>query len=150
VKTIEYTPIGTIHTPFKNLEDVPIQSGIARGIKGRVEICPEYEAALTDLDRFSHLILIYHFHLAKEGSLIVKPPHENAFHGILATRATGRPNPIGLSIVSLKAVAGTSLYIADIDVVDGTPLLDLKPFIPTIDRQYGANLGWLADRYEEK
>jgi tRNA-Thr(GGU) m(6)t(6)A37 methyltransferase TsaA len=147
MKTVEYTPIGTVHSPFKHPEETPIQPRLAGGAKGRVVVAPQYREALIDLERFSHIILLYHFHMATARLLRVKPFHDDAFHGVLATRTVERPNPIGISVVRLEAIVDTTLHVVNVDIVDGTPLLDIKPFIPTMDSQYGANLGWLADRY---
>ena len=148
MKDIIYTPIGTIHSPFTSVEEAPIQPRFAAGTEGRVELYAEYEEALFELERFSHIVLIYHFHLVKRSLLKVKPSHSDSLHGVFATRAPERPNPIGISTVRLKAVDGTTLHVAGIDVMDGTPLLDVKPFIPTIDGQRGANMGWLAVMYD--
>jgi tRNA-Thr(GGU) m(6)t(6)A37 methyltransferase TsaA len=150
MNTIEYRPIGRIHSPFKTPGETPIQPRIAGRARGRLELFAEYEPALADLERFSHIILIYHFHLAENRSLKVRPRHEDSWHGALATRAAQRPNPIGLSVVNLVAIDGTTMLVTGIDVVDGTPLLDIKPFIPSIDQQHGANLGWLADWYSDE
>jgi len=148
MKAIEYKPIGIIHSPFQTPEETPIQPRAAGRAMGQLEVFAEYEQALADLERFSHIILIYHFHLTRERSLTVKPRHEDSRHGSLATRAAERPNPIGLSVVRLEAVDGANVIVTGIDVVDGTPLIDIKPFVPSVDQQYGANLGWLADRYD--
>jgi tRNA-Thr(GGU) m(6)t(6)A37 methyltransferase TsaA len=146
---IEYEPIGTIYSDFKHPDDAPIQPRVAAGAKGRIEILAQFQEALEDLERFSHIIIIYHLHLVKGHSLRVKPAHDDSLRGVFATRSANRPNPIGISVVSLNAVAGRTLYVSNIDVVDGTPLLDIKPFVPTVDEQHGANLGWLTDRFDD-
>ena len=125
---ITYSPIGIMHSPFKEPKGTPIQPNAAKDIEGMVEIFPEYQRGLKDINGFSHIVLIYHFHLSKNYSLEVKPYMDDNLHGLFATRAPARPNPIGLSVVRLIKVEKNKLYIKDIDVVDGTPLLDLKPF----------------------
>jgi tRNA-Thr(GGU) m(6)t(6)A37 methyltransferase TsaA len=148
MKSIVYTPIGIVHSPFVSSNEAPIQPRFAAGAEGQIELYAEYEEALSELDRFSHIVLIYHLHLVKRSLLKVKPSHSDSLRGVFATRAPQRPNPIGISTVRLKAIDGTTLHVIGIDIVDGTPLLDIKPFIPTIDGQHGANIGWLADMYD--
>ncbi len=144
---INYSAIGVVHSPFKDPHETPLQSRFARRAHGRVELYPEYKPGLGDIGRFSHVILIYHCHLTKAHSLQVKPSHVKSWHGVFATRSVNRPNPIGISVVNLLEIEDVNLFVRGIDVVDGTPLLDIKPYIPSIDRWYGANLGWLADNY---
>lgn len=148
MKTIQYSPIGIIHSPFSSPEEAPIQPRLSDGAKGRIVLQPDYEEGLTDLARFSHIVIVYHFHLSKTFTLIAKPSHGDSSHGVFSTRSPNRPNSIGLSIVRLESIEKNSLYVTNIDVVDGTPLLDIKPFIPTLERQYGATLGWLADEFD--
>lgn len=143
---IKYKPIGIIHSPFKQIKGTPIQPTGAKGIEGKIEIAQEYVKGLKDLEGFSHIILIYHFHLAKSCSLEVTPFLDNKSHGVFATRAPKRPNPIGLSVVRLKKIQGSTLFIEDIDIVDGTPLLDLKPFVPELDPQRVERIGWLSEK----
>ncbi|WP_324735349.1 tRNA (N6-threonylcarbamoyladenosine(37)-N6)-methyltransferase TrmO [Thermococcus sp. SY098] len=140
-----YKPIGIIHTPFKEPRGIPIQPSAARGIEGKVEVFPEYVQGLKDLEGFSHVILIYHFHLAKPGSLLVKPYMDDEYHGVFATRAPSRPNPIGLSIVRLVKVKGNILHVKDVDIVDRTPLLDIKPYVPDFDVREVERIGWLEN-----
>ncbi len=144
MKQISYMPIGIVHSPFRNVEGTPIQAAGAEGVLGHVEIEPEYATGLKDIDGFSHLILIYHFHLSEGYSLEVKPFLDNQSHGVFATRAPKRPNPIGMSIVKLLKVEGRTIHIADVDVVDGTPLLDLKPYVPEFDARQATRKGWLS------
>ncbi len=146
-------PIGFIKTPFLTKEGMPIQPTGAKGIKGTIEIDPKYVEGLADLDGFSHIILIYHFHLSKKYELTVKPFMDDELHGIFSTRAPKRPNPIGFSVVQLNKMEGNILYIENIDVLDGTPLLDIKPFIPDVDSPDVQKLGWLegkSDKMGEK
>lgn len=149
MERITYLPIGIIRSPFRDIEGMPIQPLAARGIAGTVEVAPEYAAGLKDLEEFSHLILLYHFHLSKGYSLEVKPFLDNQPHGVFATRAPKRPNAIGLSIVRLIRVIHCSLHIEDVDIVDGTPLLDLKPYVPAFDVHQVASIGWFAGKLEE-
>jgi len=112
---IKYKPIGIIHSPFKEPKGTPIQPAAAKGVNGLVEVFPEYSEGLKDLEGFSHIILIYHFHLSKKSSLKVKPYMDDQIRGVFSTRAPCRPNPIGISVVRLIAIKGNKLYIQDID-----------------------------------
>jgi len=138
-----YKPIGIIYSPFKEPRGTPIQPAGAKGVKGRVEVFPEYAEGLKDIEGFSHIILIYHFHRVKGYKLRVKPFMDDNFHGVFATRAPARPNPIGISVVKLLKVEGNILYVEDLDIVDGTPLLDIKPYVPEFDKREGIKIGWL-------
>ncbi len=143
VSEITYRPIGIVHSPFREPYGTPIQSVSAQNAEGVVEVFPEYAAGLEDIDGFSHIILIYHFHLCKRFSLMVKPFLDNPSHGVFACRAPARPNPIGISIVRLTRVEKERLYIQDVDIVDGTPLLDIKPYVPEFDNREADRKGWL-------
>ncbi len=143
---IVYKPIGIIRSPFKRPEGTPIQPKAAEGVEGVVEIFPPYVEGLKDIEGFSHLILLYHFHLAKGVRLQVRPYMDDESHGVFATRAPCRPNPIGLSVVRLIKVEGNKLFICNVDIVDGTPLLDLKPYVPEFDTPQEARIGWLERR----
>jgi len=136
-------PIGVIHTPFASPSEVPIQAARSAAV-GRVEVYPEYAAGLVDLDGFSHIILVYWFHRASDFSLTVQPFLDDQPHGLFATRYPARPNPIGLSVVELVAVEDCTLQVRGVDVLDGTPLLDIKPFVPQFDHREGARVGWLT------
>jgi tRNA (adenine37-N6)-methyltransferase len=143
-----YHLIGMIHSPFRDIADMPIQPAGARGVAGMVAIDEKYQAGLKDIEGFSHLILIYHFHLSRGHSLQVKPFLDDEERGVFATRAPRSPNPVGLSVVRLVRVEGSVLHIEDVDIVDGTPLLDLKPYVPLFDIRQDVKTGWLADRGE--
>ncbi|RJX35154.1 MAG: tRNA (N6-threonylcarbamoyladenosine(37)-N6)-methyltransferase TrmO [Desulfarculus sp.] len=144
---INYQAVGVIRSPFRTPEGAPIQPSGARGVLGRVEVQPSLEPGLKDLEGFSHLILLYHCHLAKKPALLVRPFLDQEHRGVFATRAPARPNPIGLSVVRLLRVEGCVLHLEDVDVLDGTPLLDLKPYVPEFDQPPGpVNIGWLAGR----
>ncbi|MCD6441781.1 MAG: tRNA (N6-threonylcarbamoyladenosine(37)-N6)-methyltransferase TrmO [Candidatus Marinimicrobia bacterium] len=140
---VKYKPIGVIHSPFKEPKGTPIQPAGAKGISGTVEVFPEYAEGLKDIDGFSHIILICHFHLSRGWSLMVKPFMDNQLHGLFATRAPARPNPIGISIVRFVKVEGNILHIQDIDIINGTPLLDIKPYVPEFDMRDVEKIGWL-------
>ena len=141
------TPIGVIHSPFTDPADTPIQGVFADSARGEVEVFPEYAAGLKDIDGFSHLILIYHFHLAEGYSLISKPFIGDKEKGIFSIRHPRRPNPIGISIVRLDAVMGNVLKISEVDILDGTPLLDIKPFVHQFDQRDDIQSGWVDDQH---
>ena len=140
---IKYIQIGIIHSPFKEPKGTPIQPRAAQGIDGTVEVFQEYTEGLKDIDGFSHVILVYHFHLSKESSLKVKPFMDDQTHGVFSTRAPNRPNPIGISVVQLVKIEGNILQVKDLDIVDGTPLLDIKPYVPEFDIRDAKKKGWL-------
>lgn len=146
---ISYKPIGIIRTPFKEPQGTPIQPTGGEGIEGIVEVYPEYQSGLKDIGGFSHLILIYHFHLIKDYSLKAKPFMDDKEHGIFAIRGPARPNPIGLSVVRLIQVEGNLLHIQDLDIIDGTPLLDIKPYVPRFDGRTNVRTGWLEDNVDK-
>jgi tRNA-Thr(GGU) m(6)t(6)A37 methyltransferase TsaA len=130
-------------TLSKEPKGTPIQTRGAQGIAGTVEVFPEYAEGLKDIDGFSHIILIYHFHLSKKSPLLAKPFMDHETHGIFAIRAPSRPNPIGTSVVRLLQVEDNVLHIQDVDIVDGTPLLDIKPYVPEFDAREVERRGWL-------
>ncbi len=144
--TIEFHPIGVIHSPYSNPIGMPIQTQGAKNTPGTITLNEQYKEGLLDLDGFSHLILLYHFHLSKEYKLTVKPYLDDVPHGVFATRAPKRPNPIGLSIVRLEKIEDTVLHILDVDIVDGTPLLDIKPYVPQFNPSSSIRSGWLTDK----
>jgi tRNA (adenine37-N6)-methyltransferase len=146
IDTITYTPIGIIHSPFSDIKGMPIQPSGAKGTKGTVELMPEYAEGLQDLEGFSHVILIFHLHLSTGFSLKVKPFLDHQLRGVFATRAPKRPNPIGISVVRLKEIKGNILHIEDIDIVDGTPLLDIKPYVPEFNAHETVRIGWLTEK----
>jgi tRNA (adenine37-N6)-methyltransferase len=141
-ENIIYKPIGVIRSGHTGHEDAPIQSVYAAGCQGRAEVFPEYEAGLRDLEGFSHIYLLYHLHRAGPARLIVMPFLQDVEHGVFATRAPCRPNPIGLSIVTLERREGNILYLDGVDVLDGTPLLDIKPYTARFDRVETTRNGW--------
>ncbi len=143
---IVYRRIGTIHSPFKDLQDIPPPPIDPRERTGTVEILPQYQEGLCDLEGFSHILLIYHLHLSKGYQLKVKPPKDDRLRGVFATRAPRRPNSIGISIVPLQRIDKTTLYVSNLDIVDGTPLLDIKPYLPFKAEKQDIRLGWLTNK----
>ncbi|GAB6285141.1 MAG: tRNA (N6-threonylcarbamoyladenosine(37)-N6)-methyltransferase TrmO [Methanoregula sp.] len=141
--SFSYVPIGTIHSPFTELAGMPIQPAGAKGVRGRIVIREKFLAGLCDLNGFSRIILLYPFHHSQGYSLEVIPFLDTVSHGVFSTRAPRRPNAIGLSIVRLVAVNGCELIIEDIDVLDGTPLFDIKPYTPLFDSYPDEKSGWL-------
>jgi tRNA-Thr(GGU) m(6)t(6)A37 methyltransferase TsaA len=138
-------PIGEIHTPFIDKRDTPIQSARSDTL-GLVEVYPAYVAGLLDLDGFSHVILLYAFHRSDHYDLQVVPFLDDRHHGLFATRYPARPNPIGLSVVELLAVHDNVLEVKGVDVLNGTPLLDIKPYVPDFDVRTEVRTGWYATR----
>lgn len=141
--SIEYRPIGLIHSPFEKPAGMPIQPAGAGGVSGTIEVFPEFAPGLKDLDGFSHIILLYHFHRSGTPELVVKPFLDSQLRGVFATRAPKRPNPIGISVVRLTKIVANIVYIENVDILDGTPLLDIKPYVPAFDHHPVERCGWL-------
>ena len=153
MKIITYRPIGIIHSEHTVAEKTPIQPVYAQGCKGQVEVFTEFAEGLKDLGGFSHIYLIYHFHQSPPVKLIVKPFLQDAEHGIFATRAPCRPNAIGLSVVELENIEERILHINGVDILDGTPLLDIKPYTAKFDLHNVKKNGWqdeVDEQYAEK
>jgi tRNA-Thr(GGU) m(6)t(6)A37 methyltransferase TsaA len=142
---ITYEPIGVIRTQYNSSDGVPIQPSGAENVTGFVELENKYMSGLKDLDGFSHIILIYHFHLNEGYSLRVVPFLDKDERGIFATRAPIRPNSIGLSVVKLNKIEANKIFVENIDVVDGTPLLDIKPYVRDFDKVMNSKFGWLEN-----
>jgi tRNA-Thr(GGU) m(6)t(6)A37 methyltransferase TsaA len=142
------SPIGTIHTPFDDLKGMPIQPSGAVDVIGTIVVDKEFEQGLNDLEGFSHIILLYHLHQSKGFNLMVKPFLDNQKRGLFSTRAPRRPNPIGLSIVQLIKREGNELTVKGIDVLDNTPLIDIKPYVPGFDAKEVTAVGWLEKNYQ--
>ena len=140
---IIYQPIGHIYSPFVDPNGMPIQPPGAKGVQGNIEIFPKFEKGLKDLDGFSHIILIYHFHLARGYNLVPTPFLDPKPHGVFSTRAPKRPNPIGFSVVKLIQIDGNKILIENVDILNGTPLLVIKPYVPDFDYPHVTRLGWL-------
>lgn len=149
MKNIIYSPIGIINTPNAIAEETPAQPVYAKGIKGTVEIFTEYLEGLNDLDGFSHIYLIYHFHKSTEVKLTAKPFLDNSYRGLFSTRLPFRPNFIGFSIVKLLKRKDNILFVEDVDILDGTPLLDIKPYVNRFDKIDNVKCGW-QDKIDEK
>jgi len=137
-----FQPIGIIRSRHRSAERTPIQPVFASGCPGRVELFPAYREGLRDLEGFSHVILLYHLHRAGPPQLTVRPFLGDRPCGVFATRHPQRPNPIGFSLVRLSRIQGCILHLLDVDILDGTPLLDIKPFVPRFDRVPRARGGW--------
>jgi tRNA-Thr(GGU) m(6)t(6)A37 methyltransferase TsaA len=141
-------PIGVIHSPFTDKKQTPIQPTRSQAL-GQVEVYPEFAEGLQDVEGLSHVILLYVFHCSSGYTLRVKPFLDDALHGLFATRYPCRPNPIGLSIVRLIARHVNVLEIEGVDVLDGTPLLDIKPYVPDFDARENVRVGWYETRSKE-
>ncbi|MGB7992494.1 tRNA (N6-threonylcarbamoyladenosine(37)-N6)-methyltransferase TrmO [Methanoregula sp.] len=139
-----YQPIGTIHSAFTDVAGMPIQPNGARGVQGTIDLVPDFCEGLSDLDGFSRIFLLYALHRSSGYSLTVTPFLDPIPRGVFATRSPKRPNAIGLSIVRLTGIDKCKLSIEDVDVVDGTPLLDIKPYVPEFDAYPGERCGWLS------
>lgn len=142
---MELHQIGVIHSPFPQPDGVPIQPRYAQAAEGTVEVFQPFAEGLRDLDGFERIWLIYWFHQAAAARLIVRPFKDKTQRGLFATRAPCRPNPIGMSPVRLLAVKGRRLRVAEVDVLDGTPLLDIKPYVPEFDHYEIRRIGWLSE-----
>jgi len=136
-------PIGIIRTPHTDIKNMPIQPIAAEGIKGYIKLKPDYVAGLKDLIGFSHITLIYHFHKINGYELEVIPFMDTISHGIFATKSPKRPNAIGTSTVKLIGIEGDTIHIEQVDMLDGTPLIDIKPFYPRYDNRENVKIGWL-------
>jgi tRNA-Thr(GGU) m(6)t(6)A37 methyltransferase TsaA len=145
-----FTPIGIIHSPFKTLKGIPIQPSMSK-VNGKIEIFTEFEAALKDLEGFSHIYCFYFFDMVKlPVPLQSKPFLDNKIKGVFAIRTPFRPNPIGLSVLRLLKVEGTQLKVGNLDILDKTPVLDIKPYVPHFDYRKTNKIGWLAGKIRNK
>ena len=140
---IELQPIGVIHTPFMEPQGTPIQPAGAAGVKGTVDVFEQFHDGLKDLDGFSHIILLYQFHRSRGFNLHVVPFMDTQARGLFATRAPRRPNPLGLSVVRLRGIKEGTIEVENVDMLDGTPLVDIKPYVPEFDAQTEYRTGWL-------
>lgn len=146
VFALNYQPIGLLRTPFKSISEMPIQPAGAHGVIGHIELLPDLVEGLQDLDGFSHFIVLYHFHQVTDVRLTVIPFLDTIPRGLFSTRAPSRPNPIGLSVLRLLTIAGTTLEVEGVDMLDKTPLLDIKPYVPDFDQPHGPiQTGWMKD-----
>jgi len=142
---IGFEPIGVVHSPFVEPSDVPRYVADRADAKGIVEVFPAYREGLLDLEGFSHIILIWYFHKSKEASLVATPPYDAGTKGVFATRSPRRPNGIGLTVVELERIEDGILHIRRFDMIDNTPVLDIKPHIPEFDSKTEFRIGWLED-----
>jgi tRNA-Thr(GGU) m(6)t(6)A37 methyltransferase TsaA len=142
-RVLTLRPIGVIHSPFKDVEGTPIQPRMANSAIGTVEILPEYVEGLRDLEGFERIWLIYWFDRSGDAELRVTPFRDTEERGLFATRAPCRPNPVGISSVKLLSIDGATLKVEDVDILDGTPLLDIKPYVPAFDVFKTSKDGWL-------
>ena len=147
--TISYRPIGVIRTGHTKPKETPIQPVYSEGCEGQAEVFPEFAAGLRDVEGFSHIYLVYHMHKADRPQLVVKPFLQDVERGVFSTRAPCRPNPIGLSIVRLVRRDGNVLHLDGVDVLDGTPLLDIKPYTAKFDCVETTRNGWQDEVDEE-
>jgi tRNA-Thr(GGU) m(6)t(6)A37 methyltransferase TsaA len=142
-RIFQFRQIGLIHTPFREKSGTPIQGHLAPESEGTVEVFPEYADGLKDIEGFSHIVVLYCFHKSEGYKLLARPFLEDTERGVFAIRAPRRPNPIGLTVVRLVKREGNILYISGVDMLDGTPLLDLKPYVPQFDHVRDIKRGWL-------
>ena len=150
MERIEMHPIGTIHSPYKEPIDIPIQGIFRKEAEAWLELKDEYSRGLKDLDGFSHAILIYFFHRSEKEEVLGKPFLEQKTHGIFAIRSPHRPNHIGLSVVKIKKISRNRMFFTEVDVLDGTPLLDIKPYVPEFDAHPSSKAGWLDEQREDR
>ncbi|HEY1365543.1 MAG TPA: tRNA (N6-threonylcarbamoyladenosine(37)-N6)-methyltransferase TrmO [Gaiellaceae bacterium] len=149
LKPVVYRPIGIARTRYSTPAGMPLQSVAAPDEPGRIELDPELEPGLRDLDGFSHVYVISHLHRSAPGDLLVVPFLDQTQRGVFATRSPRHPNPIGLSIVRLLGVDGSTLHVTGLDLLDGTPVLDVKPYVPTFDRIDAERAGWFEGRADD-
>lgn len=141
-------PIGLIHSPYKGPKDIPIQGTFKSEVEAWIELKEEYTPGLKDLDGFSHAIILYYFHKSQHEEVEGTPFLEKTKHGIFAIRSPHRPNHIGLSIVEIKSIEGNKMYFTEVDVLDGTPILDIKPYVRYFDQRDNVICGWVDKHFE--
>jgi tRNA-Thr(GGU) m(6)t(6)A37 methyltransferase TsaA len=147
--SVSITPIGVIRSEFKSKVGVPIQTASAPQMRAELEVFPDYAAGLRDLEGFEYLILLTHMHLVAQEMLEIVPFLDTVTHGVFATRAPSRPNRLGISIVRLVSIDGTTLHFEGNDMIDGTPVLDIKPYVPAFDVRKTERIGWFATRIDQ-
>ncbi len=148
MENIIIKPIGTIKSPFKSFQDIPIQGKFKEKVEAYLELKEEYIPGLKDLDKFSHAFLLYYFHKSDRVTIEGTSYLENVSHGIFAIRSPHRPNHIGLSIVKIKKIMGNKLFFTGVDMLDGTPLLDIKPYVGYFDSKEHVVSGWLEKHFK--
>jgi tRNA-Thr(GGU) m(6)t(6)A37 methyltransferase TsaA len=145
---ITIKPIGIIYSPYKKVKDIPIQGRFKDKVEGHAELKEKYIKGLKDLDKFSHCILLYYFHKSNKETIVGKPFLEDSTHGIFAIRSPHRPNHIGLSVVKIKRIDKNKLFFTELDIIDNTPLLDIKPFVKYFDNREDVISGWLDKHFK--
>ena len=143
---ILYSPIGYFRSPYTQIKGMPIQPIGAEDVEGYIEVLPEFTAGLKDLEGFSHVIVLYHLHKISGYELMIKPFLDTERHGVFATRSPKRPNPVGLSIMRLKGVSGANVMLQGIDVLDQTPVIDIKPYVADFDQCNADSFGWFEGK----
>ena len=148
MKKIIMHPIGKINSPYKKSKDIPIQGRFKDDVEACVELNDKYVKGLKDLDKFSHAIIVYYFHKSNKENIEGKPFLEDDVHGIFAIRSPHRPNHIGISVVKIQRIQGNKLYFSEVDMFDGTPLLDIKPYVKYFDNRENVVSGWLDKHFK--
>jgi len=149
MEQITMAPIGKIHSPYKEGTDIPIQGTFKGDVEAWVELKDEYAGGLKDLDEFSHAIILYYFHKSQREEIEGRPFLEQDKHGIFAIRSPHRPNHIGLSIMKIKKIEANKMYFTEVDVLDGTPVLDIKPYVKYFDSRDNVKSGWLDEHFKD-
>ena len=142
-------PIGFVSSPYQNTNEVPKGPGAKHEADGVLKILPEFEAGLTDTEGFSHLIVLWEFDRSRDFELFASPPFDTRPHGVFATRSPRRPNPIGLTVVELRRREGVELHVRGVDMLDGTPILDIKPYLSSVPQEK-LRRGWVAEAEERR
>ena len=150
MNTIKIRPIGIIRSPYQNVEDVPIQGNLNNNIEARLELENKYINGLKGLEEFSHAILIFYFHKSKIENVQAKPYLEDKIHGIFTIRSPNRPNHIGLTVVKIRKIEDNKLYFTNVDMIDKTPLLDIKPYVEYFDNRENVISGWIDKHFKNK
>jgi len=145
---IKLHPIGVIHSPYKESKDIPIQGRFKDTVEAWLELKDKYVKGLKDLEKFSHAVLLYYFHKSKKETVEGKPFLEDDAHGIFAIRSPHRPNHIGFSVVKIKSINGNKLYFTQVDMIDETPLIDIKPYVKYFDSRENVISGWLDKHFK--
>jgi len=143
---IIFKPVGVIHSPYKTVENMPIQPSAGKGTEAEIEIFPEFADGLSDIEGFSHIYIIFHLNMVKTPKLKVIPFLDDVERGIFATRSPARPNPIGLSLAEIVAVKNNIITIRGVDMLDGSPVLDIKPFVPDFESHNDVRIGWFEGK----
>ena len=150
MKSIIMNPIGKIHSPYKTIESIPRQDSFKEDVEAYVELKDEFIKGLKDLDGFSHAFLLFYFHKSEKENLQGKPYFENKTHGIFAIRSPHRPNHIGLSVIKIKKIERNRIYFTEVDMIDGTPVIDIKPYVKHYDCKENAISGWIDKHFKNR